>query len=59
MTRTTFLKIKIGGLWTILTSRNNNPDKIHEDEVKPKVISLGPAVGQVLVVMVKHGGRIV
>jgi hypothetical protein len=42
-----------------LTARDNNPKEIHHEVVAPEIVSLRSAVGQVLVVMVKHGCRIV
>lgn len=43
----------------LLTTGNDDPNEIQEKVVKPKVISLWPAVGQSLVVMVKHACRVV
>jgi hypothetical protein len=42
-----------------LTTRNDDPNKIHEKVVKPKVVSFGSAIGESLVVMIEHACRVV
>lgn len=42
-----------------LTTGNDNPDKVQEKVVKPKIISLWPTVGEPFVIVIKHACRIV
>ena len=42
-----------------LTSRDHNPNEIHEEIVEPKVIRLGSAVLDIAVVVVEHGCAVV
>lgn len=42
-----------------LTAWNDNPDKIHEKEVEPEIVSFRPAIRQILVVMIEHAGSVV
>lgn len=42
-----------------LTARNDNPNEVEENEVKPEIVSFWSAVGQILVVIIKHAGRVV
>jgi hypothetical protein len=38
----------------MLTARYDNPDEVHEEEVKPEVVCFRSAVCQVLVIVVEH-----
>jgi hypothetical protein len=42
-----------------LTARNDNPEEVHQEKVKPEIVPLGPAVRDVFVVEVEHGCSIV
>lgn len=42
-----------------LTPGYNDPDKVHEEVIAPEVVSLGPTVGQSLVIVIEHAGCIV
>lgn len=42
-----------------LTTRNDNPDKIQEKVVKPKVIRFRPAICEPFMVMIEHARSIV
>lgn len=41
------------------TERDDDPEEVHEEVVAPKVVGLGPAVGDVKDVMVEHAGGVV
>lgn len=41
------------------TERDDDPEEVHEEVVAPKVVGLGPAVGNVKDVMVEHAGGVV
>jgi hypothetical protein len=43
----------------MLTARYDNPDEVHEEEVKPEVICFRSAVCQVLVIVIEHARSIV
>lgn len=43
----------------VLTSRNDDPDGVHGEVVEPKVVSLWPAVADLVEIVVKHAGGIV
>ena len=42
-----------------LTTRDHHPDEVHEEEIEPKVICLGPTVLDILMVEIKHTGGVV
>lgn len=42
-----------------LTARNHNPNKVHEEKVKPEIVGFWSAICQVLVVMIEHASSIV
>lgn len=44
---------------TTLTSRNDNPEKVHEEVVAPEVVGLWSRVGDAQVVVVEHAGGVV
>lgn len=43
----------------ILTAWNDDPDKVHEEVVPPKVIRLWSAVGQSFMIVIKHACGVV
>ena len=45
--------------YSTLTARYDNPDEVHEEEVKPKVVCFRSAVCQVLVIVVEHARSVV
>jgi hypothetical protein len=45
--------------YSTLTARYDNPDEVHEEEVKPEVVCFRSAVCQVLVIVVEHARSIV
>jgi hypothetical protein len=42
-----------------LTAWNDNPDEIHEKEIKPEIVSLGSAIRHVFVVMIEQAGSVI
>lgn len=42
-----------------LTTGNDNPNKIHEKVIEPKVVSLRSAIGESLMIMIEHACRVV
>ena len=42
-----------------LTSRDNNPDEIHEEIVAPEIVGFRATIRKPLVVVVKHARRVV
>jgi hypothetical protein len=45
--------------YSTLTARYDNPDEVHEEEVKPEVVCFRSAVCQVLVIVIEHARSIV
>lgn len=45
--------------YSTLTARYDNPDEVHEEEVKPEVVCFRSAVCQVLVIVVEHARSVV
>ena len=45
--------------WGQHTTRNNNPDEVHEEIIHPKVVCFWAAVRDVFIIVIKHACCIV
>ena len=43
----------------LLTARDDNPNEVDETEVEPEIVRFWSAVGQVLMIIFEHAGRVV
>lgn len=43
----------------VLTSRDDYPNNIHGKVIDPKIVCFGPTIDDILVIQIKHAGRIV